>query len=55
MEDLHGLLNDHLEETFCCFLDEDSRKLAAADAAAQVWGGMPVPRCSGHGSYPPAS
>lgn len=36
MDDVHGLLAAHLEETFCCFLDEQSKALEPGDAWAQV-------------------
>ena len=36
VDDVHGLLAAHLEETFCCFLDEQSRALEPGDAWAQV-------------------
>lgn len=36
VSDLHGMMNEYLEETFFCFLEEGSGELAPGDAAAQV-------------------
>ncbi|PSC75642.1 Fanconi anemia group D2-like protein [Micractinium conductrix] len=38
VSDLHGMMNEYLEETFFCFLEEGSGELAPGDAAAQVGG-----------------
>ena len=37
MDDIHTLLSSYLEDTFCCFLEDEAR-LAPANAAVQVAG-----------------
>ena len=36
VSDLHTMLASHLEDTFCCFLDDGTHQLAASDASTQV-------------------